>query len=263
MSFYSYRNLVVILSVVGISSCNELGTEPGSLEVQGAVGAAAAAAAADAVLEDLYQMSDVLPGGAEIQAQKDSQKSKDRSKDSQKSKDRSKVKTFFDGNGLEQEAFDPITTASVHVVVTIEKEKSRDNFSASIKRHRDMWVTGLEGEEETRTWNGDGSGERHRARVSDEFGERIRDVKSTSITEGVVRSVDRKAHPWPLSGTITRNIQVTITNGRNGDESRERTVVITFDGTQFATLTVNGEPSHEVDLATRKGRNPLKRKKKR
>ncbi len=251
MSLYSSRNLVIVLAVFGISSCSELGTEPGPLEVGGAVGAAAAAAAADAVLEDLYQMSDVVPGGAEIQAQKDSQKSKNRSK----------VKTFFDGNGLEQEVFDPITTASVHVVVTVEKEKSRDNFSASIKRHRDMWVTGLEGEEETRTWNGDGSGERHRARVSDEFGERVRDVKSTSLTEDVVRSVDRKAHPWPLSGTITRNIQVTITNGRNGDESRERTVVITFDGTQFATLTVNGEASHEVDLATRKGRNPLRRKK--
>lgn len=251
MSLYSYRHLVILLTVFGVSSCSELGTEPGPLEVGGAVGAAAAAAAADAVLEDLYQMSDVLPGGLGIQAQEVSEESKTRSK----------VKTFFDGNGLEQEVFDPITTASVHVVVTIEKEKSRDNFSASIKRYRDMWVTGLEGEEETRTWNGDGSGERHKARVSDEFGERLRDVKSTSLIEDVVRSVDRKAHPWPLSGTITRNIQVTITNGRNGDQSRERTVVITFDGTQFATLTVNGEPSHEVDLATRKGRNPLRRKK--
>ena len=251
MSLYSYRHLVILLTVFGISSCSELGTEPGPLEVGGAVGAAAAAAAADAVLEDLYQMSDVLPGGLGIQAQEVSEESKTRSK----------VKTFFDGNGLEQEVFDPITTASVHVVVTIEKEKSRDNFSASIKRYRDMWVTGLEGEEETRTWNGDGSGERHKARVSDEFGERLRDVKSTSLIEDVVRSVDRKAHPWPLSGTITRNIQVTITNGRNGDQSRERTVVITFDGTQFATLTVNGEASHEVDLATRKGRNPLRRKK--
>ena len=253
MSSYSYRHLVILLTVFGISSCSELGTEPGPLEVGGAVGAAAAAAAADAVLEDLYQMSDVVPlmGGPAMQAQQDLQINRTRSR----------VKTFFDGNGLEQEVFDPISTASIHIVVKIEKEKSRDNFSASIKRYRDMWVTGLEGEEETRTWNGDGSGERHKARVSDEFGERLRDVKSTSLIEDVVRSVDRKAHPWPLSGTITRNIQVTITNGRNGDQSRERTVVITFDGTQFATLTVNGEASHEVDLATRKGRNPLRRKK--
>jgi len=252
MGLYSSRNLVIILAVFGISSCSELGTEPGPLEVGGAVGAAAAAAAADALLEDLSQMSDVVPlmGGPTMQAQQDLQVNRTRSR----------VKTFFDGNGLEQEVFDPISTASIHIVVKIEKDKSRDNFSASIQRNRDMWVTGLEGEEETRTWNGYGSGERHRARIDDEFGERIRDVTSTSLIADVVRSVDRKAHPWPLSGTITRNVAVTITNGRNGDVSRARTVVITFDGTQFAILSVNGEPSHEVDLATRKGRNPLRRK---
>ena len=253
MSSHSYRHLVVLLTALALSSCSELGTDPGPLEVPGAVGAAAAAAAADAVLEDLYQMSDVVPlmGGPAMQAQQDFQGGQTRSR----------VKTFFDGNGLEQEVFDPISTASIHIVVTIEKAKSRDNFSASIKRHRDMWVTGLEGEEETRTWNGYGSGERHRARIDDEFGERSRDVKSTSLITDVVRSVDRKSHPWPLSGTITRNVAITITNGRNGDVSRVRTVVITFNGTQFATLSVNGDPSHEVDLATRKNRNPLRRKK--
>ena len=252
MSSYSWRNMVVLLTALALSSCSEVGTDPGPLEVRGAVGAAAAAAAADAVLEDLYQMSDVVPlmGGTAMQAQQDLQINRTRSR----------VKTFFDGNGLEQEVFDPISTASIHIVVKIEKEKSRDNFSASVKRNRDMWVTGLEGEEETRTWNGYGSGERHRARIDDEFGERIRDVTSTSLIADVVRSVDREAHPWPLSGTITRNVAITITNGRNGDVNRVRTVVITFDGTQFAILSVNGEPSHEVDLATRKGRNPLRRK---
>jgi hypothetical protein len=253
MSSYSSRNLVVLLTALALSSCSEVGTDPGPLEVRGSVGAAAAAAAADAVLEDLFQMSDVVPlmGGPAMQAQQGLQVNRTRQR----------VQTFFDGNGLEQEVFDPISTASIHTVVKIEKEKSRDNFSASIKRNRDMWVTGLEGEEETRTWNGYGSGERHRARIDDEFGERIRDVTSTSLIADVVRSVDREAHPWPLAGTITRNVAITVTNGPNGDVSRVRTVLVTFDGTQFATLSVNGESSHEVDLATHKGRNPLRRKK--
>jgi hypothetical protein len=59
--------------------------------------------------------------------------------------------------------------------------------------------------------------------------------------------------PWPLSGTITRHWVITITNGPNGDATRERTVVVTFNGTQFATITVNGETS-ELDLGTRPGK---------
>jgi hypothetical protein len=104
MSSYSYRNLVVLLTALALSSCSEVGTDPGPLEVRGAVGAAAAAA--DAVLEDLYQMSDVVPlmGGPAMQAQQDLQVNRTRSR----------VKTFFDGNGLEQEVFDPISTASIH-----------------------------------------------------------------------------------------------------------------------------------------------------
>jgi hypothetical protein len=62
--------------------------------------------------------------------------------------------------------------------------------------------------------------------------------------------VPRAENPWPLSGTITRVITVVITNGPNGDVTHERTVVITFNGTQFVTLTVNGE-EFELDLAAR------------
>ncbi len=52
---------------------------------------------------------------------------------------------------------------------------------------------------------------------------------------------------------------VVIVNGPNGDETRTRHVVITFNGTQFATMTVDGE-SFEVDLSTRSGRHPFRKR---
>ena len=47
-------------------------------------------------------------------------------------------------------------------------------------------------------------------------------------------------YPYPLSGTVTRDVTVVIVNG-----------------TQFATLSVDGE-SFEVDLSPRDGRHPLR-----
>jgi hypothetical protein len=173
--------------------------------------------------------------------------------------ERDRTVTFYDESDDEQEAFDPLLTASIHVVTVIEGGIDRDAFSARVNRARDMWVTGLAGEETTRTWNGSGSSEVSRTRVSDDIGTRTYEMDADAIVEEVVRSVDREAQPWPLSGSITRDVTVTIVNGPNGDETRERRTVITFDGTQFAILTVDGE-EFEVDLAARAAERASRRK---
>ena len=120
-------------------------------------------------------------------------------------------------------------------------------------------ITGLEGEETARTANGTGSSAVSRSRHSDQNGDRSYDMTGTTVISDVVHTVPRKENPYPLSGTITRDVIVLIVNGRNGDETRTRHVVITFNGTQFATMTVNGE-SFEVDLSTRHDRHPLRRR---
>ena len=235
----------IALGALGLSACSDSGTEPDFLA--GQVASAAAAVAADAVLGDLAEMDGVVPqvGGAAQMASYDL---------------RERTVTFFDLDGAEQEAFDPIATASIHTVVRVEGEISRENISASVERARDLWVTGLEGEEESRTWNGQGSSHHERVQVNDELGERNYKAEAESIIEEVVRSVDREANPWPLSDTITRSVKVKVMNGPNGDQTRERTVVIAFDGTQFPTLWVDGAATADVDLATRGGRNPLRRR---
>jgi hypothetical protein len=71
--------------------------------------------------------------------------------------------------------------------------------------------------------------------------------------------VPRTDDAWPLSGTITREVTIVVVNGPDGDVTKSRTVVITFNGTNLATMTVDGE-TFEIDLSTRSGRHPFRRR---
>jgi hypothetical protein len=141
------------------------------------------------------------------------------------------------------------------VTVDVSGEVEREFWSASVERHRELTITGLLGEETTRTFNGGGTETVTRSRHSDELGTRTYAMTGTIAYDNLVVPVPGSDAQWPLSGTITRQVVVTITNGPNGDETIERTVVITFNGTQYATISVNGEVA-ELDLATRHGRFP-------
>lgn len=208
----------------------------------------AAMVAADAVLEDLVQMG-IVVGAASI----------DGGMSMQAPHTMSRVVTFYDENGGEQDAYDPDLTASMHIVVEVSGAVEREGWSATIERVRDLTVSGLLGQEETRTWNGTGSGTISHSHHDDANGDRTYEMESSSVIADVVRAVHRFENPWPLSGTITRTISVTITNGPNGDETRSRTVVIEFNGTQYATMTV-GDETFEVDLAAREGHRAHRRR---
>ena len=69
--------------------------------------------------------------------------------------------------------------------------------------------------------------------------------------------VPRSENPWPLSGTIIHHALITFTRP-DGERTRERTATITFNGTQFVIVNVNGE-DFEIDLADRTGRRPPRR----
>ena len=127
-----------------LASCDDSGMGPDSMELQ--IAATAAAVAADAVLEDLSLMNDALPrpGGLASMGGLPA------------ALERERTAIYYDGSGQEQSAFEETTTASMHILATISGDISRENLSASVERHRDMWVTGLEGDEEIRTWNGIG-----------------------------------------------------------------------------------------------------------
>jgi hypothetical protein len=156
--------------------------------------------------------------------------------------------TFLDSLESEMEYFHRDSTESIHIVTSLEGSRARDNLTVTISRDRDMTVSGLFGSETQRTWNGTGSAATNRTRVSDENGDREYDMTSTSTILNVVHAVPRPG-TWPLSGTITRNVTVVIISGED-TRTRTRTAVIEFNGTQFATITINGE-IFTFDLETR------------
>ena len=252
---------LVALSVIALAACSDTAGPDGmDAQLESLLTLDVAMVAADALIEDVAELRLGFGGGIRPSFGVLSDTIRNRS-----SRARTVTSVFFDAEGNEQEAYDGVTTASVHRVSEISGEMNRGNSSATISwsgtisRMRDIMITGLEGEETARTANGTGSSAVSRSHHSDQNGDRSYDMTGTSIITDVVHAVPRNENPYPLSGTITRDVIVVIVNGRNGDETRTRHVVITFNGTQFATMTVNGE-SFEVDLSTRSGRHPFRRR---
>jgi hypothetical protein len=80
-------------------------------------------------------------------------------------------------------------------------------------------------------------------------------MTGTRTMEDVVHTVPFEDNPYPLSGTITREMTVTVTT-EAGTRTHTRTVIITFNGTQYPEMTIDGEP-FEVDLAAREHDRPF------
>jgi hypothetical protein len=165
--------------------------------------------------------------------------------------------TFYDANGNVQSAYDSLTTDSIHFTLEVSGSISRDNWSASIDRTRDMTVSGLEGQETTRTFNGSGTESISRSRTDSTGTASSFDMSGTFTIENLVVPVPGSSPRWPLSGTITRTMTVNVVNGPNGDQTKTVTAVITFDGTSTATAVIDGE-TMQIDLTTARGRSPIR-----
>jgi hypothetical protein len=163
---------------------------------------------------------------------------------------------FYDASGAAMEKFDPAQTAAIRVKRQLDGSVSREveggSMTAEVHHVRDMAVSGLQGDEQKRTWNGTGQSQIARTRISDANGTRSYEIKAGVAIASVVvpHRNNQDLDPWPLSGTITKEVTGKVTfNGET--RTVDRKVVITFNGTQFPTATVNGEP-FTLDLANRK-----------
>lgn len=234
------RTLAILVTVTALAACAETTTAPETTDA--AITDDVAQMAADAAILDLAALDESselagrrgpggrplhgpFPGGA----------------------------TFYDADGEVMDRYDRLLTASVSWSFSREVELERGNVSGSVARTRSLTISGLEGEETVRIHDGEGTDERSRVAIDAADGTRSYDFESRVVIEAVVHAVDRDTQPWPRSGTITREMEIAVVNGPNGDVTRSRTSVLTFDGTQYATLVVDGE-IFEVDLAKRGGR---------
>ncbi len=172
---------------------------------------------------------------------------------------------FYNPAGTAQEHYDADQTASIRVKRSVDGEMAREtdrgSLEGAVHHDRDLTVSGLQGNEQQRTWNGTGHSEISRTRVVDGRGSRAYEMSADVEIDDVVvpHPNNEDKDPWPVSGTITKHVEGSVTvNGET--RSFERTVVITFDGTQFATAIVTGtggSGTFEIDLANRRlGRRP-------
>ena len=165
---------------------------------------------------------------------------------------------FYDADEVEQDAYDELTTEEIHIGHRVVGLIERDRFSAEIERNRMMVVSGLTGEETTRTWNGSGNSYVSRNGVLADGTERSHTMDGSAVYANVVVPIPGTEPRYPLSGTVERSMTVTRTSAE-GTETREVSIVITFDGSQYADAVVNGE-AIEIDLAAEDGRRPFRRK---
>jgi hypothetical protein len=150
---------------------------------------------------------------------------------------------YFDGAGNEQTLYHDTETASINLRIEIDANLSHGQWSASTEREIDLTVSGLEGHETVRTWNGTASGTLE-TRHTDHGEIRTYHITSNTIIADVVVPV---ADPqWPLSGTMTDAMTVRWT--RDGDTiTADRVVTVTFNGTRHPTVTVSGQ-NFQLDL---------------
>ncbi|MGH7664646.1 MAG: hypothetical protein ACRENI_10190 [Gemmatimonadaceae bacterium] len=159
---------------------------------------------------------------------------------------------LYDAGGNAQDHYDRHTTASADFHTTVTGTLERDGYTATVARSADATLSGLEGSETSRSWNGASSAEVSAEHVSD-AGLRRYEKLATGTVSAVVVGVPRSENPWPISGSIAHHVTVTRTREGATDVSRtaSRRVVVTFNGTQFVPLTVN-DIAFTLDLATGK-----------
>lgn len=158
---------------------------------------------------------------------------------------------FYDANGTAQAAYDSVTTASANFHLTVTGIHTALAGQDTVNRDRNLTVSGLAGKETSRTWNGTGTrtdgGYRNGTDAT-----RTYHVTDNVTISNVVVNLPRSSNPWPVSGTITRNVSgmgSVVKNGLIKTFTLTKTVTIAFNGTQNATMTVDGI-NYTLDLST-------------
>lgn len=157
--------------------------------------------------------------------------------------------TFYDAGGnLQPEGFDPASTNEIHLTSAASGSVERSFWTATIDRNRNMIITGLLGD--AHTLNGTGSGHVYRSGNPAEGMQKTFDMSTSATWTDVVHLQPREENPYPASGTVLRDISVTVTENGEVIQSRTVSTLITFNGTRYVTMTV-GDETYEIDLDDR------------
>jgi hypothetical protein len=128
----------------------------------------------------------------------------------------------------------------------------REGATSTIEHESDRTVTGLDAASTQRTVNGTAAGTENTTGTNRE-GKAFTALRAVSdVVAGVIIPLEEGRPTYPTAGTITREMNATITvDGTTTTKSRKE--VITFNGTNTATVVIT------VDGVTKNCTLPLPR----
>lgn len=162
--------------------------------------------------------------------------------------------TFFDADGRQQITFDPSTTARLAVLAKARGRVTTAEQQASIGTRRSLDVDGIlpaETEIEIDGALNDTASCLFKARDGS-LERRYFIVASGSLTD-VRQLKDETVNPYPLSGTAKWQVTAdAFERNSEGEASAhyEASVEVTFNGTEYPTITVDKRWRYSVDLET-------------
>lgn len=165
----------------------------------------------------------------------------------------SRSAAFTDANGAAMSHYNDTTTATANFQITVTGVHPTLLGADTISRKRNMTATGLIGHETTRTWNGTGT-RSDGGYAQDTLKIRTYHTADTATFANVVVKLPRSQNPWPLSGTVTRQISGTgsvVAGTTTRTFGINKTVTITFNGTRLVPMMV-GNVAFALDLFTGK-----------
>ena len=165
----------------------------------------------------------------------------------------SRSAAFTDASGTAMSHYNDTTTATANFQITVSGVHSTMLGADTISRKRNMTTTGLLGHETIRTWNGTGT-RSDGGYAQDTAKTRTYHTADTVTLANVVVKLPRSQNPWPLSGTVTRQISGTgsvVAGTTTRTFSVTKTVTITFNGTRLVPMMV-GSVAFTLDLYTGK-----------
>jgi hypothetical protein len=253
--------------VVGTAACEDAGTEPSALD-SSLIKAEAALVAADGLFQDLSLAQDpglqeigfdgmgtglMLAGGQGgngMGGNCQSAGTPGTFNCGQMARDGftfDREVTFFDAAGnVQEDGFVEGETDAIHMVMNGEGTRERSFWTVTMTRYRDMEMTELLSDEHH--LNGEGSSTIYRSGNPQDGSSMTFDMNVTIQWDDVVHVQPREDNPYPKSGSITRDIFVEVTKDGEIIGGRDVNTVVTFNGTQYVTMLVDGEEV-QIDLA--------------
>ncbi len=145
---------------------------------------------------------------------------------------------YLDAAGHVQQAFDSATTNTINTQVSVSGTVvRRDNDTSTVANTSDRTVAGLHAAQ--RTINGSSAGsEKTVGRDTLGHFKAVRTIADT--TKNVVIPAPSATTPWPypVSGSVVRAMQATLTYDGKAPASTTRREVITYNGTNTATVVI-------------------------